>query len=510
MTVSGLNSTNPKREEIAVIDIGSNSVRLVIYQTFGAHFTPVFNEKIHAGLGRDLKATGRLSEKGRHACLQALLRFVRITKARSISKLQIAATAALRTAEDAPEFLADINKRTGLNIEPISGEEEARLSAMGLIASDYRHRGVAADLGGASLEIMAVDKGEVGQSISLPLGPFEKVGGSLRQINLADFKHLANEIDKSLQMLPKALKKSDKLYLIGGAWRNLASVHQQRTLYPMRTLQDYEIDATAALSLASWAYGDGALQLLDWAGLRKTRAETLPYSGLMLERLLILIKPKSVIISPAGLREGMVYDALPESSRMRDALFDGCRDFGSGALQAEDFADPLYNFISPLRDELPWAFRNDASNQRMAKAACLLAGLGKNLHPTYRPELVFNDVLYAPVAGLTHKERAFLALTLFRSYAHKRDTPNNSAIETLLNEEQQDIASILGETMRLGIVATGRSPELLGAFKLKHTQGHLTLSVLSSESALITDQVIFRLERLAGLLGFAAIVDTHS
>jgi exopolyphosphatase/guanosine-5'-triphosphate,3'-diphosphate pyrophosphatase len=229
----------------------------------------------------------------------------------------------------------------------------------------------------------------------------------------------------------------------------------------------------------------------------------------MLECLIKTVQPKQVIVSIAGLREGMVYDALPPELQARDALFDGCRDFAYGALQAEDFADPLWDFIMPVLRNLPPVFETELDNKRMIKAACLLAGLGKNLHPDYRPELVFADVLYMPVAGLTHNERAFLALILFRSYTHKRVVPNPHAVAELLTDAQQNVARIIGEVIRLSIIATGRSAELLSAFELNVHGQTLRLSVLASESALITDQVIFRLERLGGLMGYDVEVDTH-
>ncbi len=496
------------QSQLGVIDIGSNSIRLVIYDVYGAHFTPVYNEKILAGLGRDLKNTGRLSETGKQACLQALQRFYRIARARNLPKLLIGATAAMRVAKDAPEFLKDIYARTGLNIEPISGQEEARLSAMGLIAGDVRRTGLAADLGGASLELMQVANGQVGQNISLPLGPFDVVGANLRKIISAQYAELGEQIDDVLRPLPPDLIYTDRLYLIGGAWRNLAAIHQQRSLYPMRTLQAYEIGASEAKSLARWAYTDGLETILDWAGMRRARAETLPYAGLMLEKLLALTEAQKVVISIAGLREGMVFDTLSPAMQSRDAMLDGCVDFAHGTEQEKNFGAPLFAFIENIIESLPTVF-NRTSDRRLYKAACFLAGIGKNLHPDYRAELVFENVLYAPIAGLTHAERAFLALILFRSFTYKRAVPNKSAVEAILTPEQINTARSVGGIIRLAIVATGRSVDLLKEFKLYRDDETLILSVSQEESALMTDQVIFRLERLGQFMNCATVVDTH-
>lgn len=497
-----------KDAQIGVIDIGSNSIRLVIYDVYGAHFTAVYNEKILAGLGRDLKVTGRLSESGKLACLQGLQRFYRIARARNLPKLLIGATAAMRAAKDAPEFLAEIYAQTGLKIEPISGPEEARLSAMGLIAGDARRAGLAADLGGASLELMQVANGGVDQSVSLPLGPFDVVGGNLRLVSGAEYSNIGTQIKAELQRLPTALLKTEKLYLIGGAWRNLATIHQQRAQYPMRTLQAYEMDAKAARSLANWAYNDGLESVLSWQGMRRARAETLPYAALMLETLLAMSGAKQVIISTAGLREGLVFDTFSKDVQARDAMHDGCYDFARGTVQETGFGAPLFAFIKDITASLPVVFDKTA-DQRLYQAACILAGIGKNLHPDYRPELVFDDILYAPIAGLTHKERAFLALILFRSYSHKREVPNRAAIDRLLTAKEMNRARSIGGIIRLAIVATGRSAELLSAFKFYMDGDVLTLSVDKSEAALMSNQVMFRLKRLGQFMKRPVNVDTH-
>ena len=496
--------------QLAVIDIGSNSVRLVIYDIFGAHFTPVYNEKILAGLGRDLRETGRLSVDGKRKCRAALARFSQIISARNLSAPLVGATAALRVAEDAPDFVASIRHETGLDISPISGKEEARLSALGLLSSNDRRYGIGADLGGASLELMRIDHslkkdGAPVQGISLPLGPFDVIGGQLSLLTTEDYARRLPELDAALAKVPGYLDGEDTLYLVGGAWRNLASVHQQQTNYPMRTLQGYRLTAKVAEELAHWAWTDGVADVLNWSGMRKARAETLPYAGLMLERLLKRFSPKSVVISMAGLREGLVWNTFSEQIKSRDALIDGCRDFARGFVQAENFGPPLYRFLSPLLPALPHGF-GELEDARLLKAACHLAGLGKNLHPDYRAELVFEDVLYAPVAGLSHTERAFLSLALFRTYTAKRKPPAEGLIDQLLTDDQHHTAACIGEAIRLGIVTTGRTPSLLSDFELKVQGSELLLLCPSGRHEMITERVHYRLAKLSKLLRLKPVV----
>lgn len=484
-------------------------MRLVIYDIFGSHFTPVYNEKILAGLGRDLRDTGRLSVSGKAQCREALVRFSKIIAARGLPPPLIGATAAMREAEDAPDFVAEIKAETGLDISPVSGAEEARLSALGLLSNNDRRKGLGADLGGASLEIMRVGpelrRAEANiKGISLPLGPFDAIGGNLSSLKQADYQALIPELDRVLASVSGEMDGEDKLYLIGGAWRNLATIHQHRTNYPMRTLQGYRITSKAARKLAHWAWTDGLEELLSAPDMRPARAETLPYAGLLLERLIRRFKPESVVISMAGLREGLVWDSLPDSVKTRDALIDGCRDFARGFVQAEHFGAPLYRFLSPLLPHLPCGF-GDINDARLLQAACHLAGLGKNLHPDYRAELVFEDVLYAPVAGLTHAERAFLSLSLFRTYTAKRRPPVAGLIDKLLIAPQRHTAACIGEAIRLAIVATGRTPSLLSEFELSVEGQILTLTVRDDLSDMLTQQVLYRLEKLANLLGFTAV-----
>lgn len=481
-------------EQVGVLDIGSNSIRFVVYDIYGSHFTPIYNEKVLAGLGRGLKETGRLSAEGKVMALASLRRFQAIVSARGLEHLYIGATAAMREASDAPAFIEQILRETGLRVTPIAGEEEARLSALGLLAGDPDAVGLGADLGGASLELMQVAGGAPGARVSLPLGPFEAVGSDLRG---ADYDALIPMIDAELDALPDDLLASETLFLIGGAWRNLMSIHMSRTHYPLRTLQAYSLGPQEADQLARWAYQDGRDQLFDWPGLRLQRSETLPFSGLLLSRLIQRIRPSKIVVSLTGLREGLVFDGLPEAARSRDALLDGCRDFAAGFLQSEYFGQPLMAFIEGVSDILPTAF-DPQIDARLRQASCLLAGLGKNLHPDYRAELVFENVLYAPIAGLDHPQRVWLALTLFRSISRARKAPNARAVELLLSETQIRAAEALGSMIRLAIIATGRTPELVPEFSLTLGEGVLHLG--STRTDLLTEQVEFRLSKLAALL----------
>lgn len=501
MPLSASSLNRAQRKRYGVLDIGSNSVRLVIYDVFGSSFVPIYNEKIHAGLGRDLRQTGRLSVQGCQDTQAALSRFTLILNAQEVEHVIIGATAAMREAEDGPDFIAKIKAKTGLDLSPISGAEEARLSAMGLLAAMPRAKGIAADLGGASLELIRVENGAPQTGETFALGPFRMLGTELTGDDFQP-RLLRDRITEILdaKSAPRDCLQNETLYLIGGAWRNLAMIHLVQTEFPLRTMQGYQLTPDTAMALAEWAIGPGKDEAVNFPGLPARRGETLPYGALLLSELIKRLKPARIIVSTTGLREGLIYDALPEEQRERDALHDGCRDLARGNLQGSaSFAGPLYKFLEKASAHFPMCF-TPVHEIRLRRAACILAGIGKGLHPNYRADLVFEDVLYAPLAGLKHKERAYLALILYRSFTGKAKTPNDEAIHLLLDEDEQLAASIYGLAIRLAVVASGRSASLLKQITLNITARGPEVVAAPEFQALLGPRLELRRAKLAAAL----------
>ena len=481
---------------VGVIDIGSNSVRFVVYNIFGAAFFPTFNEKVLAGLGRGLRETGALSPEGKADTLAALKRFRHIVNARNLKPVLIGATAAMREATDGPAFQAEILRETGFDIAPISGPEEARLGANGVLAGDKRALGLACDLGGASLEITPVEETGAGQGVSLKLGPFQVVGDDLTSD--FDSETARPEIASALADVDVELGEHRTLHLIGGAWRNLALIHQERTGYPLAVLQGYSLDPSELLAHCRWAYGPGRQEVLDWSGISSQRRETLPYGALALEELIKRYDPDEIRISVTGLREGLVVDHLGEIRRKRTPLIDGCRDLARGNLQAEGLAKPLGRFLAPIEDHLPKAFQ-PANEARLREAARHLAGMGRGLHPDHRAELVFENVLFAPLSGLLHPERAYLAHILHNSYTFGGTTSQEEAMDRLLKPEQRQAARIYGTAIRLGESTCGRAPELFDHVDLSWDKKPVLSTHIGYES-LLGGKALYRLQQIGELL----------
>ncbi|PHR92568.1 MAG: exopolyphosphatase [Robiginitomaculum sp.] len=485
-----------EERRIATIDIGSNSVRFVIYELYGAAFTPIYNEKILAGLGRDLQLTGNLHVQGAEQAFAALKRFKILAEAQNLDEILIAATAALRDANDAHGFITRVRDEIGFDITPLSGEREAFMSAMGVISGDVRAEGIAADLGGASLELIEMKAAKAFGGITYPLGPF-----SMFKDNF-DPAHLRKTIIEHLSQGPEH-KTGQDLFLIGGAWRNLSLIHQKRIGYPLRVAYNYRLDIPGTKAMAEWAYSPAGIEeIMQWRGLSSRRADTLPYSGLLLNVLLDVLKPKSVLIAPGGLREGLVYNAFSDDFKNRPALFDACRALARGRQQGAGIGRPLYEFLQPLDTVFPRSFNIDNEN-RLRQAACLLVGIGKGLHPDHKARMVFRTVLYAPFPNLTHTERAYLALMLFSAYTSKKTTPNDAALDYLLSPEMQSAACIYGEAMRMGVSISGRNRTILSQCALSANPDALSLHLSFGDAGLVTERGQLRLERLASLLGLS-------
>jgi len=480
--------------DVAAIDIGSNSVRLVLYRLEGRAIWTVFNEKVLAGLGRDLASTGRLSVEGAAQALTALKRFAAVIEGVQPAHTFVAATAAVREAADGRDFCDRVAAETGLRIRVLSGEEEARYAALGVLAGIPHADGVVGDLGGSSLELVRLTAGEVGRGATLPLGPFA----------LADERGF--DADRQRQTIADRLKtagdfKADTLYAVGGAWRTLAQVHMGASDYPLRIVHQYTMDAAEVLDTARLIARASKTALEKWPGLSKKRAETLPHAALVLEGLIERLGLKRIVLSAWGVREGLLYEALEPDIAAADPLLAGSSALGARQGISPTLPGALNGWIAPLLAALPPVFDRER-DAILADAACRLADLGARLHPDHRVELAFDQVLRAPVPGQTHAERAFLAVAVNARYGGSAATPEPATVARLLSEEQRQGARALGLAIRLACDLSGRSPQLLVNARAGVKDGALVLTASAGYAdVLLGEQTRRRGKALAEAMG---------
>ncbi|OYX34697.1 MAG: exopolyphosphatase [Caulobacterales bacterium 32-69-10] len=486
--------TERTHRDFAVIDVGSNSVRLVLYRVEGRAIWTVFNEKVLAGLGRDLPQTGRLSDHGVQIALAALRRFRAVLDGVRPDEIFTAATAAVRDARDGADFVARVLAETGLKIRIIAGQEEARLSALGVAAGQPGADGVVGDLGGSSLELIRLSRGKPGAGITLPLGPF-----ALGAPDHFDPDRVRAEVARRLSKVARDYK-GGCFYAVGGAWRNIALLNMSLVRYPLRIVHQYEMTPRDALEAVRFVAGQSRSSLERIDGVSRKRAETLPFAALVMEGLIERLELQRVVISAFGLREGQIFEALPALTRKLDPLVEGCAALGSRQGAVEELGAALEAWLAPFWTKLGPVFEGKRDAVLLA-AACRLADLGARLHPDHRAQLVFDQVLRAPIPGQTHAERAFLAVAIFTRHT-SQPPPEPETVHRLLTPERLERARILGMAMRLGCDLSGRSPPLLAAARLTLEKAQVVLSAdRANADLLLGEQTAKRLASLAQPLG---------
>lgn len=479
--------------DAAVIDVGSNSVRLVLYRLEGRAVWTVFNEKVLAGLGRDLAVTGKLSPEGVETAIAALTRFKALLDAGRPAQIYAAATAAVRDAKDGAAFCRRVQAETGLTLRVLTGKEEARFAAYGVAAGCPRGGGIVGDLGGASLELIRLDDGEPGDGLTLPLGPF-----SVADQGRFDADRVKAVAMKAIAPVAKRLK-AETLNAVGGAWRSLALLHMRMTDYPLEIVHQYEMTRREALDAARVVARQSKSSLDRIEGISRRRLETLPHAAAVMEAVVESLDIQRVVMSAYGLREGLLYDGMARPLREQDPLIAGCAALGARQGVDEDLAPALEAWLAPAFATLEPVFGH--RDPVLLAAACRLADLGARLHPDHRADLLFEQVLRAPIAGMDHAERVFLACAAFARHTAAMTIPEPELVARLLSHDRYRRARALGSAMRLGCDLSGRSAKLLGHARLEFKAN--TVLVQAEEDwagMLLGEQTAKRATALATLL----------
>lgn len=490
----------------AVIDIGSNTVRMVAYDRDSRTLEPIFNEKAMSGLGRDIFSTGQLHSEGKASALRILRRFRAIADSMEIDAMRAVATAAVREAKDGPAFVKEAASALGLPIEVIPGEEEARLSALGVICGIPDADGVVADLGGGSLELADVRNGGVQGGISVPLGP-------LALGDILGSKKEASRVSALLDGMAVSAAEGRTLYLVGGAWRSLAKHDLLMKSYPINIIHQYELSTEAALKSAkavSQLSGDG-LAGLD--GVSQRRRATLPYAARLLIALIGRLKPAEIVFSAYGLREGVQFDAMDQDVKARDPLVDYCRRLGRSAMRVPFDGDRLADWLGDAFED------GQPGSTRLIRAACWLSDISGHDHPDYRGHHAAARALHLPAGGLRHQDRVFLAAAVYARYHGFGMERALGAAAKMIDENVRSGAVALGLALRLAhaiepgggqVDADGvdvdASASLRRRFRL--ARGSRVLRLLAEPGAedALGETALKRFNALARALGLEAVV----
>lgn len=479
---------------VAVVDIGSNSVRLIVYEDAGRAPAPLFNEKVLCGLGRTIATTGKLAPDAIKRALRALRRFRALIEQLGAGYVEVIATAAAREAENGPDFIAQAERILDRKITVLSGTKEAELAALGIVSGFHAADGFAGDLGGGSLELIDVRGGRLSDAVTLPLGGLRLIDAS------------GGNLKKAREIVDAELAKVDWLekgrgrdfYAIGGTWRALARLHMTQTNYPLSVMHNYKINADEALKFAALLDHQSQSSLAGIRDISSARRETVPYGALVIERLIKQMKPRAVVVSVFGIREGLLYSLLGESEKRRDPLIAACEDLARQRSRSLDSAYELCFwtdalFRAPGPTETP-------EQRRLRHAACLLSDIGWRAHPDYRGAQSLNLVAHGDFVGVDHPGRAFLALTVYyRNEGLVRDELSQRLIE-LVDKDMLKRARILGAAFRAAHIVSAAMPGVLTSTPITYEGNRLAWTLPEPYSNLEGERVERRFKELAGLL----------
>ena len=480
-----------------MVDLGSNSVRLVVFEGRGRNPAAIFNEKAVLRLGRGLQATGQLNPDAMAQATTVMNRYAAIARAMGASPFEVLGTAAVRDAENGAAFVAGLQARMpGVPVRILSGEEEAALSAAGLLCGIPSADGILADIGGGSLELVRLDHGQRGAATTLRLGVIrlaERSGGDLLQARAI--------VEADLAGVPFVSEAAGRdLYLVGGAWRALARIHIAQTNYPLNMVHHYTIGREEARDLTGVIAGASRRSLERMPGVPRRRVEDLPFAAVVLRRVLRSTGARRVVFSANGLHEGWYTQLVSPQERARDSLL------AAGMEYARRFGrDPA---LPPAL--LAWTdprFPGEAGEaRRLREAACWMSDIGSHEHPEYRAEQAFLRILRQPGIGLDHHARAFLGLTLALRYEAEPEAPFLATARLLLSDEATRRATILGVAMRLAYTLSAGTPDLLAGTALRANHV-LTLRLSEVSGVFAGESVTRRLERLGQAMGLDSMTE---
>jgi exopolyphosphatase/guanosine-5'-triphosphate,3'-diphosphate pyrophosphatase len=485
---------------VAVIDIGSNSVRLIIYEALTRSPTPIFNEKVLAGLGREVQSTGLIPADAVDKALGALARFRALCDTVEVANVWGLATAACRDAKNGSAFIAEAERICRTKIDVLSGKREAKYSALGVISGTHRPDGIVGDLGGGSLELVDVHGSRIRAGVTLPLG-----GLALQDISSKSLRKAEKFVNKALAGIPALAAGAGRtFYAVGGTWRALARLHMWQTGYPLHVMHGYMIPAKEALEFSRLVHRSDPEMLSRIKVVSDARRPLLAYAALVMEHLVRAARPKNVIISALGVREGLLYSLLDPQEQKRDPLIAAAQDLNLLRSRSPKHGDEL---IAWTDDFLASSDIDEtAEEKRLRHAACLLADIGWRAHPDYRGEQSLNIVANAAFVGIDHPGRAFLALTVFFRHVGLVDEELSPLLRELASTRMLDRARILGAALRVAFLISASMPGILPRAPLRVERRRLVLDLDTKLAPLAGERLFNRVRQLARLIGREPVI----
>ncbi len=488
---------------VAIIDIGSNSVRLVAYDGLGRAPTPLYNEKVLCGLGRNVVSSGRLNEDAVHRAIAALARFRILCDTMRVRQVFVLATAASRDAENGPAFIAAAERTLGQKIELLSGRREAELSALGVVATVHAPDGVVGDLGGGSLELVDVRGATVGQGVTMPLGGLalqDLSGDSPKKARKIAREHL-KKAEPQLETL-----KGRTFYAVGGTWRSLAKLHQAETKYPIHVMHGYSVEPSDELKFLGMVEESETATLEDVDTISEARRPLLAFGAVVLDEIIRLGQPRQVVVSAGGVREGLLYEQLDRETRLLDPLIVAAQDFNVQRARSPGHAEELREWTDHFIETLDGP--ETADERRLRHVACLLSDIGWRAHPDYRGEQCVNVIGNAAFTGIDHPGRAYLALSAY--FRHEGLSPDKASekLRSLAGARLFERARLVGGLMRVAFPITAGMEGSLRRTSIAVVGGQVVLTIPEAWRPLSGERLLNRVRGLGRMLGLDGRIAT--
>jgi exopolyphosphatase / guanosine-5'-triphosphate,3'-diphosphate pyrophosphatase len=484
-----------KSTPVAVIDIGSNTVRLVIYDGLSRNSLPVYNEKVSCGLGREIASTTRLADDAIAEALAAMKRFKVVCSAWKLDSAEVIATAAVRDAENGASFIRRVEAIWQGDVRVLSGDEEARLAAEGIICGFREPDGVVGDLGGGSLELVDVFGTRSKDGITLPLGG----------LTLSDAAK--GSVDKAKSIVRETLEdnatllglKGRTFFAAGGTWRALATLHMHQTNYPLKILHAYNVPSDAMADFAESVQRADPDSLAGIEVVSSSRRQYLPFGALVLREIIKIGKPSEIVISELGIREGLLYEKLSNTERAEDPLLLMAEALNAANARSPEYAEELLGWMDRFMDSSGMDETED--EKRLRRAACLLSDIGWRAHPDHGGDQAVSLIANSGFIGIDHTERAFLALAVFYRYGGLKDEPPLS-LEKLLSKRRAERARTLGTALRVAHLISASAPGVLSRSPVKVEDDDLILRLPRDLAALAGPRLKTRLKQLGKQIGY--------
>ncbi len=484
------------RRPLSIVDIGSNSIRLVVYEGLARSPTMLFNEKMLAGLGRGIVSTGKLDPEAVTRSMEEFRRFRALSDQAGAEHIYVLATAAAREAGNGPDFIRRAEDVLKTEILVLSGRQEAHYSALGVISGFHPASGIAGDLGGGSLELIDINGEAIGEGITLPLG-------GLRLQDMSKNSLIQAQRIARLELARAKLLKGGQgrvFYAVGGTWRNLARLHMEMTNYPLGVMHHYEISAESAQTFLRQVAKGEVEKVRGIEGVSKNRRSLLPYGAVVLQEIMTAMQPSKIVVSAQGVREGFLYSLLDEAEQKSDPLISAAEELALLRSRSVHHAHELVEWTGKAFS----AFGIDETEDeaRYRQAACLLADIGWRAHPEYRGKQSLNIIAHASFIGVDHPGRAYLAL----ASAYRHDGVFNETIapeiKALATPRILERARLLAAMMRVVYLLTAAMPGVMPRLKWENRgDGMLALVLPGSLAGLYGERPAGRLAQLARIAG---------